>query len=130
MAESAPLETGFPTKSRNVGSNPTLSAIMKIKEIRETWIHTHFLTDGERLSVYETKRIKREMEDFLRKLGIVFGIHFRHFPSEKGIRIVLECRPFPEVLEKIKKKLSQLLEPIPSSQYETKVKVRDECKER
>ena len=92
-------------------------------DVRETWIHTHFLTDAQRISVHHTRFIKKETEKFLRTLGIVFGIHFREFKGEKGVRIVLECRPFPQDLDKIKNYLENLIKDIPSRPVDTKIKV-------
>ncbi len=96
---------------------------MKILDIKTTWIHTHFLTDCKKLSLHDEKRIKREMESYLKRMGIVFGIHYRAFRGEKGIRIVLECIPFPEILDKIKNYLQRLIKDVPARPKETKVRI-------
>ncbi|MCD6220076.1 hypothetical protein J7K43_06810 [Candidatus Calescamantes bacterium] len=95
---------------------------MKIIKVIETWIHTHFLTDGRRLSLYQSKEIKKKTEKFLKELGIQFGISYKKFSGEKGIRIILECRPFPDVLRKIKNYLSELIKDIPAIPQETEVR--------
>ena len=86
---------------------------MRIIERRETWIHTHFLTDCVRLPSHRMAQIKREIEPFLRSLGIVYGIHFEEHRAEKGIRIVLECIPLPSTMAAIEEKLKETVKDIP-----------------
>ena len=47
------------------------------------------------------RQISSGMEAYLRRLGIVYGVHLEEAKGEKGIRIVLECIPFPFTLDKI-----------------------------
>lgn len=86
---------------------------MKILEIQESWIHTHFLTDAERLASASVRAIERGIAPVLRSLGIVFGVHLERDPRDPGIRVVLECRPGPRELAKIRSRLEELLAPIP-----------------
>jgi len=82
---------------------------MKILERVEVWIHTHFVTDSKGIESKDRKKIKLEMETFLRSVGIVFGIHFK---ESDNFRIVLECIPERRKMELIHQKLAELLEPI------------------
>ncbi len=86
---------------------------MKILERRFTFIHTHFLTDCEKLPAEVGRELQRKMERYLRARGIVYGIHFEERRSEKGLRIVLECIPLPDSLEEIQNHLQELVRPIP-----------------
>lgn len=86
---------------------------MRILEKRFTFIHTHFLTDCEKLPYELGRELQRDMERFLREKGIVYGIHFEETKSERGIRIVLECVPLPRVLEEVESHLRELIKPIP-----------------
>jgi hypothetical protein len=54
------------------------------------------------------------MGAFLRSLAIVFGVHFEEHKGESGLRIVLECIPFPDTLELIQAELQRIVEPIPA----------------
>lgn len=96
---------------------------MRVVKREEVWIHTHFVLDSKELDVRERERIKLEMEGFLRNLHIVFGIHFK---EGETLRVVLECIPEKEKLEKIQKKLDELLEPLKPKPKTVKVKVEGE----
>ncbi len=98
---------------------------MKILERRETWIHTHFVTDCIRLPSRRMQEIKAEIEPFLHQLGIVYGIHFKEEKGEKGIRIVLECIPFPPTLETIQIKLQEVVKDIPAAPQSVQVYIKD-----
>lgn len=98
---------------------------MRVVDVKETWIHTHFITDARRISVSNTRLIKKKMEKLLRDMGIVFGIHFRDFREDERIRIVLECRPFPQDLKKIKSHLEEVIKDIPAHPGETKIKIQN-----
>jgi len=99
---------------------------MRILEVKEMWIHTHFITDCEKLPAEGMHRIESGIEPVLRKLGIVYGIHFREEPGERGIRIVLECIPFPEVLREIRKHLEEIVKDIPVRPRPTEVRIAKE----
>ncbi len=86
---------------------------MRILERRFTFIHTHFLTDCEKLPNELGKELQRDMERFLRERGIVYGIHFEEAKHERGLRIVLECVPLPKVLDEVERHLRELVKPIP-----------------
>ncbi len=87
---------------------------MRILKRSETWIHTHFLTNGQSLTPAQQRLIKTEMESFLRAEGIVFGIHLEEAGSEEGLKIVLECIPLPTVRERIQAHLERLVRDIPA----------------
>jgi hypothetical protein len=65
---------------------------MNILERRHTWLHTHFLTDCERLPPHRMQEIERQIIPVLRKLGIVYDIHFYAHRQDPGVRIV---QPIP-----------------------------------
>jgi len=94
---------------------------MRILERRELWIHTHFLTDCVRLSEDRGQQIQEQIQPFLKKLGIVYGLHFEERPGEKGLRIVLECIPFRETLERIHLELQRIVKDIPAKPRPTRM---------
>ena len=49
---------------------------MNILDRRHTWLHTHFLTDCERLPPHRIREIESQIIPVLRNLGIVYDIHF------------------------------------------------------
>jgi hypothetical protein len=86
------------------------------RRILERWkdlVHTHFVTDGVRLSPERTREIEREFMPVLRASGVVFPIHFARASHERTIRIVLECQPSGKELERLERELGRILEPIP-----------------
>ena len=91
---------------------------MNILERRHTWLHTHFLTDCERLPPHRMQEIERQIIPVLRNLGIVYDIHFYAHRQDPGVRIVLECIPFPNTLELIQLELTHIVQPIPAKPRE------------
>ena len=87
---------------------------MKILRRHRTWLHTHFVTDCIRLPTQRMDEIQRQMGPVLRKMGIVFGLHFEAERGEVGVTIVLECKPLPDVLEFLHLELQRIVEPIPA----------------
>ncbi len=94
---------------------------MKILERRHTWLHTHFLTDCERLPPHRIREIEEQIIPFLRSLGIVYGIHFDAHRDDPGVRIVLECIPLKNTMEFIHLELQRIVQPIPARPRETHV---------
>lgn len=86
---------------------------MTILRVHESWIHTHFVTDGQRLPSARVREIERGMTPTLRELGIVFGIHLERERSDPGIRVVLECRPTQRDMTMIRQRLAEIIAPIP-----------------
>jgi hypothetical protein len=91
---------------------------MQILGRRHTWLHTHFLTDCERLPMPRMREIESQMIPVLRNLGIVYDIHFDAHRDDPGIRIVLECIPLPNTLELIQLELQRIVQPIPAKPRE------------
>jgi hypothetical protein len=91
---------------------------MDILERRHTWLHTHFLTDCERLPPHRMREIETQVVPVLRKLGIVYDIHFDAHRDDPGVRIVLECIPLPNTLELIQLELARIVQPIPAKPRE------------
>ena len=87
---------------------------MKILERHKSWVHTHFLTDCTRLPAHRIREVGSRMGAFLRSLGIVFGVHVEEHKGEPGLRIALECIPFPDSLELIQVELQRIVDPIPA----------------
>lgn len=87
---------------------------MNILERRHTWLHTHFLTDCERLPAHRMREIERQVIPVLRNLGIVYDIHFYAHRQDPGVRIVLECIPLPNTLELIQLEITRIVQPIPA----------------
>jgi hypothetical protein len=87
---------------------------MKILERRQTWLHTHFLTDCERLPPHRMREITEQIIPVLRRFGIVYDIHFDAHRDDPGVRIVLECIPLPNTLELIQLELARIVQPIPA----------------
>lgn len=98
---------------------------MKILRVYESWIHTHFVTDGQQLPTDRVREIERGITPTLRELGIVFGIHLERERSDPGIRVVLECRPNERELKLIKRRLTEVIAPIPRRPPTTTVHVAD-----
>jgi hypothetical protein len=87
---------------------------VKILARRHTWLHTHFLTDGERLPPHRMREIESQIIPVLRQLGIVYDIHFDAHRDDPGVRIVLECIPLLRVQELIQIELARIVQPIPA----------------
>jgi hypothetical protein len=98
---------------------------MKILRVYESWIHTHFVTDGQRLPTGRVREIERGVTPTLRELGIVFGIHLERERSDPGIRIVLECRPNDREMTLIRRRLTEIIAPIPRRPPITVARVAD-----
>jgi hypothetical protein len=94
---------------------------MNILERRHTWLHTHFLTDGERLPPHRMREIESQIIPVLRNLGIVYDIHFGAHRDDLGVRIILECIPLPNTLELIQLELKRIIQPIPAKPRETHI---------
>lgn len=86
---------------------------MKIARRTETWIHTHFVTEGSLLTADHRQQIKNEIESLLRRKSIVLGIHFEEARDDQGLCIVLECIPLPETMERIQAHGEKTIEDIP-----------------
>jgi hypothetical protein len=99
-----------------------VDAVMKILRREEIWIHTHFVTDCTYLPDHEARRVRHRTERLLDQVGIVFGIHW-HDRADRGLRIVLECIPLPETMQKIEAELAKIVEPIPSRPRKTDVRI-------
>jgi hypothetical protein len=96
---------------------------VKIRAVEETFIHTRFATDGDRLSADAARGIERDLREFLRARRIVFGAHLERSERDAGIVVVLECRPLADDLAAIRKRLAEILAPIPVRPPVTKVRL-------
>jgi hypothetical protein len=94
---------------------------MNILDRRHTWLHTHFLTDCERLPPHRIREIESQIIPVLRNLGIVYDIHFGAHRDDPGVHIVLECIPLPNTLELIQLELKRIVQPIPARPRETHI---------
>jgi hypothetical protein len=91
---------------------------MNILDRRYTWLHTHFLTDCERLPPHRMREIESQIIPVLRNLGIVYDIHFDAHRDDLGVRIVLDCIPLPNTLQLIQFELTRIVQPIPAKPRE------------
>jgi len=66
------------------------------------------------------REILKEMLPFLRQIGIAFGLHFTQAQNERTCRIVLECIPFAQTLDRIQEKLQEVVRAIPARPSVTK----------
>jgi hypothetical protein len=104
---------------------------MKIVDVKETWIHTHFVTDSWDILPEERFKIDMRLEPELRNLGIQYGFHYEHKPNAEAYNIVLECIPFPKTRDYIKELLDETIEEFPSRKKDepinavTKITVQD-----
>jgi len=85
-----------------------MKAAMRVIEQRRTFVHTHFVTDGERLPRDRVREIERGVLPALRELGIVFGIHLAPPTPPGGIEVVVECIPAEPEIRRIKQTLAPM----------------------
>ena len=105
---------------------------MKVVDVRETWIHTHFLVDSWEIVPGERFKIDMRMTPELKRLGIQYGLHYERKPQAKGCAIVLECIPFPKTKDYIKSLVDEAIKELPARKKDeprdvvTKVTVQEE----
>ncbi len=103
--------------SRVIGTWPIIresaTYAMRIIDEWQSFIHTHFQTDGQQLPSERVREIEHALVPTLRKLGIVFGFHLEREAHDPGIRVVLECRPAERELAVIRRTLGDTLKKIP-----------------
>ena len=87
---------------------------MKITDVRETWIHTHFLLDSWEILPEERFKIDMRTQPELRRLGIQYGLHYERKPQAQSYTIVLECIPFPKARDYIKNLIDETIKEFPS----------------
>ena len=106
--------------------------IMKIADVRETWIHTHFITDSWEILPEERFRIDMRVEPELRRLGIQYGLHYERKPQAEVYTIVLECIPFPKTRDYIREMMDETIGDFPTRKKDqprnvvTTITVQDE----
>ena len=96
---------------------------MKIVQREVVWIHTHFVTDCVYLPAHYAREIREKMRRVLERERIVFGIRFDSRASDEGLRIILECVPLPEPMERIASALAEIIKPMPSRPRKTTVEI-------
>jgi hypothetical protein len=74
------------------------------------------------------RAIEKQILPVLRQMGIVYGLHFIQLHSERTCRVVLECIPFSETLDRIRQKLQNVGQEIPSRPPTTKVTTAESSK--
>jgi len=85
---------------------------MKIADIYETWIHTHFITDSHDIIPEERFRIDMRVTPELRRVGIQYGFHYEQ--KSDSCAIVLECIPLPKIKDYVKDLISDTIKDMPS----------------
>jgi hypothetical protein len=86
---------------------------MQIVDSYECSVHTHYLTDGERMRTADLQAVEREMKELLTSLGILYPLRIRSDKERGKLHRVLECRPIKREAERIQKRLAELLAPLP-----------------
>lgn len=102
---------------------------MRIIEEWQSFVHTHFQTDGQQLAAESMRALEAALLPTLRTLGIVYGFHLERSHHDPGIRVVLECRPAERELAVIRRKLAATLRPIPRRPRPTVVRFASEEEE-
>jgi len=91
---------------------------MKIADVQETWIHTHFITDSYEIFPQERFKIDMAVNPELRRLGIQYGIHYERKPNAEAYTIVLECLPLPAIKGLAKEMIEEAIKDFPSRKKE------------
>lgn len=105
---------------------------MKIVDVQETWIHTHFITDSWEISSEEKFKIDMRIIPELRRLGIQYGFHYERKPDSDSHIIVLECIPSPKTRDFVKELLEQTIKDFPARKkdaprdYVTKITIQED----
>jgi hypothetical protein len=86
---------------------------MQIVDAYECSVHTHYLTDGERMRAADVQAVERAMSELLAALGIVYPLRVRPDKERGRIHLLLECRPIKADAERVRKRLAELLAPLP-----------------
>lgn len=86
---------------------------MKIVEIREAWIHTHFIVDSYFITEQERRQITINVEPEIMRLGIQYGLIYNIAPTKHQAIIVLECIPFDHVKSMIEEFINEVIKEFP-----------------
>jgi aspartate carbamoyltransferase catalytic subunit len=86
---------------------------MQIVDAYECSVHTHYLTDGERMRTADVQAVERAMKELLASLDIVYPLRIRSDKEQGKLHLVLECRPMKRDAERIQKRLAEVLAPLP-----------------
>lgn len=86
---------------------------MKIVEVREAWIHTHFIVDSYFITEQERRQITINVEPEIMRLGIQYGLIYDIAPSKHQAIIVLECIPFDHVKSMIEQLINEVIKEFP-----------------
>lgn len=68
---------------------------MQIVDAYECSVHTHYLTDGERMRTTDVQAVERAMKALLASLDIVYPLRIRSDKEKGKLHLVLECAPSP-----------------------------------
>jgi hypothetical protein len=104
---------------------------MKITDVKETFIHTHFVTDSWDILSDERFKIDMRIQPELKRLGIQYGFHYERKPLAESYTIVLECLPFPKIRDFVKSLLDETIKDFPARKkdearnFVTKITVQD-----
>jgi hypothetical protein len=97
---------------------------MKVTDVREMWIHTHFVVDSLYMTPQEQQTISMRVEPELKQMGIQYGLHYKNAPSVKQATIVLECIPFDPIKETVKQWINETIRDFPGRTGEKNVVTR------
>ena len=86
---------------------------MKIIEVKEAWIHTHFVVDSYFITEQERRQVSINIEPELMRLGIQYGLTYNIAPSKHRAIIVLECIPFDNIKKIIEDLINEIIKDFP-----------------
>ncbi|MCG9129349.1 hypothetical protein JT359_17310 [Candidatus Poribacteria bacterium] len=86
---------------------------MKVIEVREAWIHTHFKVDSYFITEQECRQITINVEPEIMRLGLQYGLIYEIAPSKHQAIIVLECIPFDHVKSTIQQLINEVIKDFP-----------------
>ena len=86
---------------------------MKIIEVKEAWIHTHFIVDNFFITEQECRQISINVEPELIQLRIQYGLTYNIAPSKHRAIIVLECIPFDNIKKLIEDIINEVIKDFP-----------------
>lgn len=86
---------------------------MRVLDVQDRWIHTHFILDRGDITPAERSLIEAAVRPVLRANHIQFGFHYREEPNRGYTRFVLECVPLENVRDELHRVIAVTIEKLP-----------------
>ncbi len=86
---------------------------MKVLDVQDRWIHTHFILDRGDIAPAERSLIDEVVRPVLRENHIQVGFHFREEPNRGYTRFVLECVPLEHVRDELRRVIAATVSEFP-----------------